>query len=95
MVYVRDRITVVWLVLMVATAANWWLGRAAGLSMIDVTIPNILIIAVAVFKAFLVGRYFMEVADAPRCLRRTLEIYAVWAFIALTAVVLAMAWVSR
>ncbi|WP_176138497.1 cytochrome C oxidase subunit IV family protein [Mycobacterium sp. D16R24] len=79
------------MVLMVATAANWWLGRASGLSMIDATIPNILIIAVSLFKAFLVGRYFMEVVDAPRWLRRTMEIYVVWAFIILSAVVLAMA----
>ncbi|SKK09137.1 Uncharacterised protein [Mycobacteroides abscessus subsp. massiliense] len=91
MLLVRDRIMVVWLVLMVATAANWWLGRAAGLAMIDASVPNILIIAVGLLKAFLVGRYFMEVAEAPRWLRRMLEMYAVWAFIALSAVVLAMA----
>lgn len=91
MTLVCDRIMVVWLALVFATAANWWLGRAAGLSMLDATIPNILIIAVGLLKAFLVGRYFMEVADAPRWLRRMLEIYAVLAFIALSAVVLAMA----
>ncbi|MUM19453.1 prokaryotic cytochrome C oxidase subunit IV family protein [Mycobacterium sp. CBMA271] len=91
MTLVRDRIMVVWLALVVATAANWWLGRAPGLSMIDATIPNILIITVGLLKAFLIGRYFMEVADAPRWLRRMLEIYAMLALIALSAVVLAMA----
>lgn len=58
----RDRITVVWLALIVATVASWTLG--AGHEM-PVGYATIGIIVIACAKVHFVGRYFMELRHAP------------------------------
>lgn len=87
-VFAPDRVATVWLILMVATAANWWLGRASGLSKIDAAIPNLIIIAVAFMKAHLVGFYFMEIRDASDWLRRVFTLFLLLAFTLLSIIIM-------
>lgn len=58
----RDRITVVWLALIAATLASWTLGVGHGL---PATYSGVSIIVIAAVKVRFVGRYFMELRDAP------------------------------
>lgn len=76
----RDRITVVWLVLIVATIASWLLGVGDGLS---ATYAGVSIILIGFVKVRFVGRYFMELRDAPLALMGVFE-----GWVALVAVTL-------
>jgi len=76
----RDRITVVWLVLIAATIASWLLGIGHGL---PATYAGVCIILIAFVKVRFVGRYFMELRDAPAAL---LGVFEGW--VALVTVVL-------
>jgi len=58
----RSQITVVWLCLTIATAASWLIG--AGHGMPD-KYAGIAVLLIAFAKVRLVGRYFMELRDAP------------------------------
>lgn len=55
----------VWLVLVASTCVSWWLGDGHGAR----ETAAIGVIAVAFFKVYLVGRYFMEIRGAPPVLR--------------------------
>jgi hypothetical protein len=68
----RNRISLIWLVLVVATLISWWIGAG------DAANPHLgtaVVLIVAFFKARLVGLYFMELRDAPLPLRLLLEGY--------------------
>jgi hypothetical protein len=58
----RDRISVVWLVLVLATLASWILGVGHGL---PAGYNAVAIIVIAFAKVHFVGRYFMELRHAP------------------------------
>ncbi len=66
----RHAVTTVWLVLVLATAASWWLGgggsTAPGLS---ARLASGVLLLVAFIKVRLIVRYFMEVRHAPFALR--------------------------
>ncbi|MGW6497691.1 cytochrome C oxidase subunit IV family protein [Nonomuraea angiospora] len=60
-----NRAVVAWLVLMGATAISWYLGDGHGARQF----ATVVVLAVAFVKVYLVGRYFMELGQAPRALR--------------------------
>lgn len=66
----RDRITVVWLVLIVATLASWTLGVGHGLPHRYAAIG---IMVIALIKVHFIGRYFMELRHAPTALMALFE----------------------
>lgn len=62
------RVLVVWTLLVLATVVSWTIGHR---QMTTGAIPaaNVVILVLALCKADLVGRYFMELRNAPRGLR--------------------------
>lgn len=68
----RDRTTIVWFTLIVATIASWTLGGGHKLSSNYVAIS---IIVISFAKVHLVGQYFMELRRAPRGL---VAIFGTW-----------------
>lgn len=71
----RAPFTVVWLVLIAATLASWYLGTDHGFSSTAATTVVVMLVAFA--KVRLVGLYFMELRDAPLPLRLVFEGYCV------------------
>jgi hypothetical protein len=61
----RDLTVPAWLVLVAATLLSWYLGD--GHCAREVATVGVLVVAFG--KVYLVGRYFMELRDAPRALR--------------------------
>ncbi|MFD5747286.1 cytochrome C oxidase subunit IV family protein [Streptomyces sp. NPDC127033] len=59
------RAVLVWLALMGATAVSWYLGDGHGARQA----ATVGVLTVAFLKVYLVGRYFMELSQAPRALR--------------------------
>jgi hypothetical protein len=76
----RDRITVVWLGLIVATLTSWLLGVGHEL---PVRYAAIGIIVIAFAKVSFVGRYFMEIRLAPTVLVSILSAWTVVVAVAL------------
>ena len=76
----RDRITVVWLGLIVATLTSWLLGVGHEL---PVRYAAIGIIVIAFAKVSFVGRYFMEIRHAPTVLVSILSAWTVVVAVAL------------
>lgn len=64
---IRDRITVVWAVLIGATILSWWLGTDHGVS--DARLASALVLLVAFVKVSFIGTYFMELRHAPSVLK--------------------------
>jgi hypothetical protein len=58
----RDRITVVWAGLVLAALVSWLLGIGHELPAVS---AGVVILLVAFVKVRFVGRYFMELRDAP------------------------------
>ncbi|MGQ0481841.1 MAG: cytochrome C oxidase subunit IV family protein [Pseudonocardia sp.] len=69
----RNRISVVWGVLIAATLLSWWLGTGHGFD--SVVTASVSILVVAFVKVRLVGLYFMELRDSPLPLRAIFEAY--------------------
>lgn len=70
----RNRVTAVWLFLVVATVVSWMLGTDHGVS--SEKVAGVAVLAIAVVKVRLVGLYFMELRDAPTVLRSMMEVYS-------------------
>ncbi|MDX1875103.1 cytochrome C oxidase subunit IV family protein [Mycolicibacterium sp. 120266] len=68
----RDRTSVVWFVLVAATLASWTLG--VGHELPD-RYAAVGIIVIAFVKVHFVGRYFMELRDAPSVLK---AVFGAW-----------------
>jgi hypothetical protein len=78
---VRDRTSIVWLVLVVATLASWMLGSEdAGAARMG----SCAILLIAFIKVRLIGRHFMEIKDSPRTLRIAFDIYVIVSWSLLT-----------
>jgi caa(3)-type oxidase subunit IV len=76
--------TVVWLALVVITVGSWWLAPAHITGTVHENTPiTALVLLLAVIKARLIIRYFMEVRTAPRWLRRATD---AWLFVLAAAV---------
>ena len=67
--YTRHRLTIVWAVLVLVTAASWLTARAGGPELVANPVITAVVLAIAAFKAHLVIWHFMEVRTAPRWLR--------------------------
>lgn len=63
-----SRITAVWLLLIMATAATWWFGLEHGLGALP-RYETAMLIVIAFLKIRFVAMDFMLVASAPRLLR--------------------------
>ncbi|WP_047225253.1 cytochrome C oxidase subunit IV family protein [Protofrankia coriariae] len=71
---VRNPTVVSWLALMGATVLSWYLGEGHGAR----EAATVGVIVVAFFKVYLVGRYFMELREAPQILHL---LFAGWAVV--------------
>jgi hypothetical protein len=69
----RDRVTIVWVVLVCATVLSWQLGRERHAH--DRQLVSVVVLLVALIKVRLVGLHFMELRAAPPALRMLLEGY--------------------
>lgn len=88
-VRVPVRPTVIWAILMTATAATFWVGTDHPFSMLGTEFAPALTLALAFGKAALIGNEFMEISGAPRPLRMA---FAAWiaVFASATAVALVL-----
>ena len=68
-----NRATLVWGLLVVATATSWALGTNHGVGSLHAASGFILVVAFA--KVSFVGRHFMELREAPDLLRRSFDAY--------------------
>jgi hypothetical protein len=68
----RDQLTIVWLLLMLATGLSWFIGHG-GIE--NGWLASSGVIAVAFFKIRFVGLDFMELRSAPRAWRMTFEVW--------------------
>ena len=73
---VQTKASVAWLVLVALTVTQWVIGTQSGIGAPHVS-ASLVIFVVAVFKARLVGLYFMELREAPIALRGVFEGYCV------------------
>lgn len=81
------RPTVIWAVLVMATAATFWVGTDHPFSMLGTEFAPALTLALAFVKAALIGNEFMEIRAAPRPLRVA---FAAWITVFATATVFAL-----
>jgi caa(3)-type oxidase subunit IV len=65
----RTPATAVWVVLITATAVSWTLGTQ------NHELASVIILLIAFIKVRLVGRYFMELREAPNVLRGLFDAY--------------------
>ncbi|MCV7301270.1 cytochrome C oxidase subunit IV family protein [Mycobacterium barrassiae] len=70
-VLLRSRATLVWLLLVAATALSWGMGHDVGIS--DMRIAGVAIIVVAFVKVRFVVFEFMEIRGAPKWMRQVGE----------------------
>lgn len=80
-----DRVTLVWVLLVVATATSWAIGTDHG-SAASHSAASIMNFVVAFVKVRLVGRHFMELRGAPVPLRGAFDAYCVLACASLIGV---------
>ena len=78
----RNRVTLVWLILVSATAISWEMGHGAGFE--DVRHASIAIIAIAFIKVRYVILDFMEIRHAPIWMRAVGE---TWCSVICTALI--------
>ena len=65
----RHAVTTVWILLVLATGASWWLGGAGAAVTGTSRLVTAALLAVAFVKVRLIVLYFMEVRYAPTALR--------------------------
>jgi apolipoprotein N-acyltransferase len=78
----RNSITVIWFVLIVATLFSWWMGTDHGFKNEDLV--GSLVLLVAFIKVRFVGLYFMEHRHSPIPLR---IIFEAWCLVVCSAVI--------
>ena len=74
---VLTKASLAWLVLVALTVTQWAIGTHSGLGGPQNVSASLVIFVVAVFKARLVGLYFMELRDAPIQLRGLFEVFCI------------------
>ena len=74
---VPRRTTVVWIALMAATCATWWLGTGHVGPRNYALLAIVLTIVIAFVKISLIGSEFMELRDAPLPLRAAFSLWVV------------------
>lgn len=73
----KNPASVVWLVLVSATAVSWSLGVDHSFADGGRTEASVAILAIAFVKVRFIGLYFMELRHAPQVLRGLFEAYCV------------------
>lgn len=76
----KSSATVVWFVLITATAVSWALGTHHQI-VDNTTATALIILAIAFIKIRYIGLYFMDLKDAPLALRAVLEAWCVITFV--------------
>ncbi|AMZ71289.1 MULTISPECIES: cytochrome C oxidase subunit IV family protein [Pseudomonas] len=71
----QQHVTIVWLSLVLATCATWWLSTSHPFSATSEHLASSIAIAIAFIKVYYIGMDFMELRGAPRVLRR---IFMAW-----------------
>lgn len=66
---IKHPATLIWALLMLATALSWWLGADSASTGNGVMGLTVLLMAIAFIKVRFVIQYFMEVRRAPLALR--------------------------
>lgn len=86
----KSRATAIWLLLVLATAASWWLGvhSVPGLEKHGGAV-GATVMAIALVKVRFVAMDFMEVRGAPIALRIILELYIITVLTMLVTLLLA------
>lgn len=74
-ILLRNRISVVWVVLILLTVVSLWVGTDHGVD--DVQVAGVAVLVVAFTKVRFVGLYFMELRHAPVPLRLIFEAWCV------------------
>jgi len=74
---VKTKASLAWLVLVALTVIQWAIGTTSGVGVPHHVSASLVIFVVAVFKARLVGLYFMELREAPVQLRGLFELYCI------------------
>ena len=77
----RNRIFVVWAILMAATVLSWWVGSA---TVLNHRLSSVLVVLVAFAKVSAIGTYFMELRHAPAALQL---LFQSWCFLGTAAIV--------
>ena len=70
----KSRITIVWLLLIIATVISWMVGTESHFA---AKLATSIVVLVAFIKVRFVGMYFMELRDAPLPLRLIFETYCI------------------
>ena len=70
----KSRISIIWLVLIVATLVSWKVGTDHG---VHAHLATVIVLLVAFIKVRFVGLYFMELREAPLPLRSIFEGYCI------------------
>lgn len=73
----RDRVTLVWLVLVAATLLSFGIGGEHLVG--DASVASAIVLLVAFLKTYLVGAYFMDLRGAPIALR---AVFGGWVVVA-------------
>lgn len=81
----NNRVTLVWGLLVLATAVSWALGTDHGVGSSHST-ASVIILVVAFVKVRFVGQHFMELREAPVLLRHGLDAYCALACVVLIGV---------
>jgi hypothetical protein len=82
----KNRITAVWLGLIIATLISWRIGTDHG---VHASLATAVVLVVAFVKVRFVGAYFMELRAAPAWLRAAFEAYCLVVCTALIVMYLA------
>jgi caa(3)-type oxidase subunit IV len=85
---VLTKASLAWLVLIALTVTQWAIGIHSGLGGPHNVSASLVIFVVAVFKARLVGLYFMELREAPIELRGLFEAFCVALLVVLSTMYL-------
>lgn len=72
---VRSPVTIVWGVLIAATALSWMLGTDHGFASTEHSTASVVILLIAFIKVRFIGLWFMELRKAPLPLRGLFETY--------------------
>ena len=84
------RVSLVWLVLVVATVASLLIGSRTSEEVDAGTLATAVVLGIAFFKVRLIGLHFMEIATAPMPLRVVFEGYCAVVLIGLVVLEIAV-----
>ncbi|RLP53345.1 MAG: hypothetical protein D6160_16215 [Ketobacter sp.] len=75
--YIKNPLTLVWALLTLSTVLSWYISQSSDVAFQMNTWITISVLVIAIIKAQMVIRYFMEVRIAPRWLKLTMISWSV------------------